>query len=343
LSTAQWPSGPRNHIYVDPTLKGAERRTHPRSVVAVDAACDLPTDYMHNNAIVVLPMRVLGPTHDALDQRNAKETERFMNGPLTQQGDQFSVRAMGTRETQNFLLSNIEANRDNVFQLTSSAASTPVFSTCAHAATSLMALHKKARATTGYRTKFRMWVMDTRTMFAGEGVVAYAAISQINAGANSARLVDHLQSVRRATHTIVMPTNGRGPEDELDLEEIEKPFYSRWWRSMRGSQAPTHILLTREGRTHTLGESRSHRDAIDTIMRIAHSSLDSGLLVPVVNVSYAGDPTTIENRSDYQYLVERARIRKIDVLLSTMSVVGTSNMGAGSISLGFAPRKPFTN
>ncbi len=340
---APWPVGPRPHIYADPSLKGSERRTHPRSVVAVDAACDLPTDFLDKNAIVVLPMRVLGPTHDALDNRNAKDTERFMNGPLTQQGDRFSVRAMGTRETQNFLLSNIEANRDNVFQLTSSAASTPVFSTCAHAATGLMALHKKARATTGYRTKFRMWVMDTRTMFAGEGVVAYAAIHQMNSGVGSARLVDHLQSVRKATHTVVVPTNGRGPEDELELEEIEKPFYSRWWRSLRGSQAPAHILLTREGRTHTLGERSSHREAMDTVMRIAHESLDSGLLVPVVNVSYAGEMADVEKRSDFQYLVERARIRKIEVLLSTMSVVGTSNMGAGSISLGFAPRKPFVN
>ncbi len=342
MSAPSWTNEPHAPIYIDREPKGAERRTHPRSVVAVDAACDLPADYVTRHAIVVLPMRVLGPAHDALDHRNALDTERFIRGPLTQQGDQFSIRSMGMRETQQFLLSNISANRDNVFQLTSSAASTPVFSTCAHAATGLMALHKRAREGTGYRTKFRMWVLDTRTMFAGEGVLAYAAVKQLSAGASSARLVDHLQSVRRATHTVVVPTNGRGLEDEFDEPE-EKPFLARWLAALRTVRVPQNLLLTREGRTHSLGQRATHREALETVIRIAGEALDSGLLVPVVNLSYAGDTAEIEARSDFQYLVERARIRKIDVLLSNMSVVGTSNMGAGSVSLGFAPRRPFSN
>ena len=342
MSAPSWTNEPHAPIYIDPQAKGAERRTHPRSVVAVDAACDLPADYLARNAIVVLPMRVLGPAHDALDHRNALDTERFIRGPLTQQGDRFSVRSMGMRETQKFLLSSIDANRDNVFQLTSSAASTPVFSTCAHAATGLMALHKRAREGTGYRTKFRMWVLDTRTMFAGEGVLAYAAVKQLSAGANSGRLVDHLQIVRHATHTVVVPTNGRGLEDEFDEPE-EKPFFTRWLAALRSAHVPQHLLLTREGRTHSLGQRATHREALETVIRIAGQALDSGLLVPVVNLSYAGDVAEIETRSDFQYLVERARIRKIDVLLSNMSVVGTSNMGAGSVSLGFAPRRPFSN
>ena len=295
-----WSNEPRQSIYIAPDAQGAERRTHPRSVVAVDAACDLPAEYVEQNAIVVLPMRVLGPKHDALDRRNAEDTERFIRGPLTQQGDQFSVRAMGTRETQQFLLTSIEANRDNVFQLTSSAASTPVFSTCAHAATSLMALHKKARTDTGYRTKFRMWVLDSRTMFAGEGVLAYAAVTQLRNSASSARLIDHLQMVRRATHTVVVPTNGRGPEEEFGEPEEKPPFYTRWLQKLRGANAPTHMLLTREGRTHTLGLRPTHKEAMETVIRIAGKALDSGLLVPVVNLSYAGDVAEIESRSDFQ-------------------------------------------
>jgi fatty acid-binding protein DegV len=336
----------RSHLSTSPErrqgLTGAERRTHPRAVLSVDAACDLPRQILNDNAVVVLPMRVLGPKHDALDTRADFDTERFVNGPLTEMGDRFSVRALGTRETQRFLLGKIEANRDDVFQLTSSAASTPVFSTCAHAATSLMALHQRARQNTGYRTKFRMWVLDTRTMFAGEGVMAYAAINQMKNGASSARVIEHLQSVRRATHTVVMPTNGRNPNE--DMEDFhDTPGLTRWWQKWRGKHRDAHLLLTRGGRTHTLGTRRNHREAIDLAMRIAHQAFDSDLIVPVINLSYAGDPLEIEKRHDFQYLRERAQLKKVAVLLSPMSVVGASNMGAGSLSLGFAPRTPLSN
>ncbi len=314
-----------------------ERRTHPRTVIAVDAACDLPQWYLDDNKIVVLPMQALGRDGDIFDNRAADVTEAFFKRLRAPNCGHFSVRALDHVQIQRFFVENVQANRDSLLQLTSAATSSMVFASCSQAAPRLMGLHQRARRNTNFRTQFRMWVMDSRTMFSGEAVLACAAVRQLKRKDDPEQIVQRLSAVRRAIHTLVVPTSTYAKPSALTNhdESAVTRLLQRWTKP--SERAP--VLHTYNGVTTTLVNGHNNAEAINQAFVAAADALARGIDEPTIALSYAGDLNDIERRTDYQLLRENAKARGVEVLLSPMSIVGASNIGAGALSIGFASHR----
>ncbi len=176
-----------------------------RTLLVVDAACDMPTEWLAENNIAVLPIKASVDDWELLDTHNEFDTMEFFRKDLASRGASATTTPLSPVETREFIQSNLADNIDYVLQVTIAAGRSKIYMNSLSAMHALTAAHNRVRRGMGNRAPFKTWVIDSETGFTGQGVMAFEANRKLNAGMSTPDVAAHLEQLRHQVHAFMVP------------------------------------------------------------------------------------------------------------------------------------------
>jgi DegV family protein with EDD domain len=305
-----------------------------RTLLVVDAACDMPSEWLAKNGVTVLPITVSVDDWTLLDTHNEFDAMEFFRKDIASRGARASTTPLSPAETRDFVQSNLDLNIDYVLQITIAGGRSKIYLNSLSAMHGLTAAHNRARRGLGNREPFRTWVIDSETGFTGQGVMIAEAVRQLNAGVPAAVVASSMEQLRQRVHTFMVPKD----LFYLYSRAKAKGDSSLSWLSYNVARAldVKPIVHAHGGTTAPILKVRGHLEALERIMHVAIDHVKRGLTVPTVCVSYAGNLEDVRTLAVYRELRVACQWHKVELILSTMSMTGGLNVGADAFSIAFA-------
>ena len=305
-----------------------------RTLLVVDAACDMPTEWLAQNNIAVLPIKASVDDWELLDTHNEFDTMEFFRKDLASRGASAATTPLSAVETREFIQSNLTDSIDYVLQVTIAAGRSKIYMNSLSAMHALTAAHNRVRRGMGNRAPFKTWVIDSETGFTGQGVMAFEANRKLNAGMSTPDVAAHLEQLRHQVHAFMVPKD----LFYLYKRAREKGDDSLSWLSYNVARALDikPIVHAHGGITEPVLKVRGHFEALERVMTLARNHVRRGLTAPVVCVSYAGNLEDIRTTTAFRDLRDACKWHKVQLILSTMSMTGGLNVGADAFAIGFA-------
>jgi len=304
-----------------------------RMGLAVDATCDLPQAFLEEHRIAVMPIVVRLDGKLFKDDRDPSEIERFLYMKLADTATA-ETEPCSVEDVQKLFLEKLVLEYDCVFCLTITATRSPIHEHVQKASFAVLKQYRAVREQAGIPGPFYMRVVDTRSIFAGEGPMAVEAIRMMRAGETPSAIRERLNLLANHTYAYMLP------RDLYHLRNRTKKKGDRsvsLFSAMVGTALDIKPLLRcYRGETGPVGKVRGFEHGAETLFSYAAKRARAGLLTPTMCVSYGGDLAELGKLPGYAELRGACEESGVALMEAPMSITGMVNVGVGAVTLGFA-------
>ncbi|MET0255542.1 MAG: DegV family protein [Luteibacter sp.] len=302
--------------------------------VAIDAACDVPHEFLERNGIAVMPITVKVDEQKFKDDRNPAEIQRFRDQKLGSRSHSAETEASSVEDVQALFLERMVRDFDCVVCLTIMATRSPIHDNVIKASFAILKNYRPVREAAGMTGPFLMRVVDTRNIFAGSAPVVAEAVRMIQAGKSPADVRERAAHVADCSYGYMLPR---------DLNYLRSRARSKGDRSvsflssMLGTALDIKpILRAHRGETGPVGKVRGFEHGAQVLFEYASKRVQAGLLVPSLSLSYGGDLDDMRNLPGYHALTRICGDAGVEILESPMGITGMVNVGEGAMTIGLA-------
>jgi DegV family protein with EDD domain len=302
--------------------------------IVVDSTCDLPRKFIDDNQITVLPVTIRIDGNTFVDTRDPAATRDYHHGELGKRGHAAETEPLSVDAIRELFLGRLVLDYDAVFCLTVTSSRSPIFANATQASFAILGSYREIRQAAGNQSPFLMRVIDTRSLFAGQGVSAVEATRMIAADAGPGQIRERLSELSAQTYAYALPR---------DLHYLRARGRKKGDRSVGLLSATLGtaldikpILQCFQGETGPVAKARGFEQGAAMLFRHAAAAVQRGLLVPVVCVSYGGELAELETLRGYNELTETCAAAEVTLYQSVMSITGMVNVGTGAVTIGYA-------
>lgn len=302
--------------------------------LVMDSTCDLPRKFIDDNQIVILPITVRIDEHTFVDVRDPVAMESYYQGEVGRRGHAAETEPLSVDAIRDLFLGRLVLDYDAVFCLTVTSTRSPIFANATQASFAILGAYRPVRQAAGNNSPFLMRVLDTKSLFAGQGVGAVEATRMIAADANPGQIRERLSELSNRTHAYMLPR---------DLHYLRARARKKGDRSVGLLSATLGtaldikpILQCFQGETKPAAKARGFEQGAEMLFGHAARAVQRGLLVPALCVSYGGDLAELEALPGYGALAVACADAGVALHSSVMSITGMVNVGTGAVSLGYA-------
>ena len=302
--------------------------------IVVDSACDLPTDFIKEHDIVLLPITVRIGEAVLADHREEDATLAFLNAHVATGGAEAETIPFSVNQIRDLFLDRLVIDYDHVYCMTITKTRSPIHENAMQASFAILNDYKPVRAASGNTTPFSLRVIDSQNVFAGVGVLAIEAARMRAAGETPPKIRAHLENLANSTHGYMVPP---------DLHYLRNRIKKRGDKSVSFFSAALGtaldikpILTCYRGETSPVGKVKGFNAAVEKMFDFAGKRVRAGLLTPTMNLSYGGEMEEMRKLPGYDRLRETCAEHNVEVFESFMGLSGLVNVGRGAMVLGFA-------
>ena len=322
---------PRNRLHLvtqRSTLAAA------RTAIVVDAGCDLPSEFYEQPGVVVLPISVKVGDHEYTDNHSDETTQRFLADDLGGRNAGAETRPYSVKEIRSLFLERLVLDYDSVYCLTISAKRSEIYENALRASLDIIRDSREIRNAAGITKPFLLRVIDTKNVFAGQGIAALDLADMIHRGMAPRDITPRLFKIVEASYGYFVPD---------DLYYLRTRAKKRGDRSvglvgaMLGSTLDIKPLIRAHmGVTTPVAKVRGRDNAMRKLFRFTTDRVLAGLLTPHVNISYGGALEELRELPGYQELAEVCANKRVTLHDSVMSITGCVNVGPRGVAVAFA-------
>ncbi|PXX90415.1 fatty acid-binding protein DegV [Marinobacter vulgaris] len=300
----------------------------------VDSACDLPYEFSRKHDLFVLPVTAVIDGQTYVDEHEPVRTQEFYQSGLLQKGHHAETRAFSPRQIHDLFMEKIVTQFDVAICETVTRSRSLIFQNATEAMNSVMAHYHEARKVAGRDGTFSMRVVDSRQIFAGQGLLAAHTLRLIGQKLPKNVLRNEIESFTNSIYTCVIPR---------DLHYIRERARKRGDKSVSALVAflgrtlnitPVIFGLGAEGQP--AAKTRSFDTAVEKVMNYAAARVQAGLLTPYVSLSCGLTWIEIEDLPGLNRLRDACERNGVDLLLSQMGITSSIYIGPGSLCLALA-------
>lgn len=308
-----------------------------RSAVTIDAACDLPHDFLLQHGVTILPITVTVDSETFMDDRSPAEIRRFIERQLGDRSHDAETAPCSVEAVERLFLDKLVPQYDCVFCLTITATRSAINDNVHRASYRILMGYRQARSAVGASGPFMMRIIDTRNIFAGAAPAVFEAVRMIAKGHAPAAIRARLAYVADNSYGYMLP------RDLYYLRARAKKKNDRsvgWLSAALGSALDVKPLLRcYRGETGAVGKVRGFKSGAKTLFAYTARQVREGLLVPAVCLSYGGDLSILGQLPGYAGLRDACAATGVTLLEAPMSITGMINVGEGALTVGFATRQ----
>lgn len=302
--------------------------------IVIDSACDLPQDFIREHGLVILPISVRIGEQTVVDRRDEATTLGFLHSHVAERGHEAETMPFTVEQIRELFLRELVIDYDHVFCLTISARRSQIHENALQASFAILNEYRPIRQAAGHPTPFAMRVLDTLSLFSGQGVSAVEAVRLRAEGTNASSMRLRLEQLARNTYGYMIPR---------DLYYLRARARSKGDRSVSlfsatlGSALDIKpVLRAHGGETAPVGKLRGFEPAVAKLCEFVAGKVRAGLLTPTVVLSYGGELAEMRALPGYGMLREVCAAQGVAVYESVMSLTAMVNVGKGSLGIGFA-------
>lgn len=302
--------------------------------IVVDSACDLPSTWLQEHGVLLLPTTVRIRGAELIDRRDEQATLDFMHGHLFQDGHTAETAAFGVEEITSLFLEQLVVDYDHVFCITVTRERSQIHENATTASYSILRQYRPIRAAAGHATPFALRVVDSQQVFAGQAILPVEAVRMRDAGASPGDIRTRLEELAPASWTYMVPR---------DLGYLRARTRHRGDRSvgllaatLGGALDVKPILHCHQGQTGPVARLRGFEAAAAKLFAFTCERVRAGLLTPTLCLSYGGELRHLYELPGYDELIATCRSHNIEVFETVMGLTGMVNVGVGSLVVGFA-------
>lgn len=302
--------------------------------IVVDAACDLPTDFVEKHKIVVLPTTVRIGSAVLTDQGDREASLNFLHTNVAEGAAEAQTIPYSVAQIRDLFVQSLVIDYDHVFCLTISKKRSQIYEHAQEASFAILNDYKPVRQAAGLTTPFTLRVIDTLNLFVGQSILAYEAVRLREVGENVGRIRTRLEALAERTYGYVLPR---------DLYYLRKRARAKGDRSvgmlgaMLGSALDIKpVVRAYHGITEPVGKVRGFEAGAKKLLEFTCHQVRAGLLAPVVGLGYGGDLEALRQLPGYGELLQTCRTAGVELLESVMSLTGMINIGKGCLEVAFA-------
>lgn len=310
-----------------------------RTGVVIDSACDLPQSYIQSHGIHIMPINLHFGYDTFRDVRNPEATQAFYRKYLTEKTLDAETAPFSVEQIQAMFLDELVLKYDRVLVITISQARSQIFANATEASFAVLKQYRERRLKAGMTGSFYLNVLDSKNMFAGQGVLVHEAIRLLEQeGLSFGALRNGTEQLSQQVHAYLVP---------------EDLFFLRYRGSKKGEKTVglfgyhlgslldiKPIIGFHQGESRVVAKERGFDHALIKLSEIARQAIGQGLATRIVNTSYAGDLEVIRRKRAFVDLERYANAHGIEVLLSVMSTTAGINVGPGSFALAYIAGPP---
>lgn len=180
----------------------------------VDSACDLPYEFRRKHDLFILPVTAVIDGQTYVDTHDPVRTQEFYQSGLLQKGHHAETRAFTTEQIYSLFMEQIVTQFDIAICETVTRSRSQIFQNATEAMNAVMANYEQARAAAGRTGKFSMRVIDSKQIFAGQGLLAAHTLRLIGQKLSKNALRHEVETFTDRIYTCVIPR---------DLHYIREP------------------------------------------------------------------------------------------------------------------------
>ncbi len=310
-----------------------------RTGVVIDSACDLPQSYIQNHNIHIMPISLHFGYDLFRDTRDPEATQAFYRKYLTEKTLDAETAPFSVEQIKTLLMEELVLKYDRVLVITIARTRSPIYENADAASRIIRTQYREKRQQAGMAGSFQISVLDSKTLFTGEGVLVHEAIRLLEAeDILFGTLRPHIEQLSQYVHGYLVP---------------EDLFYIRHRASKKGEKTigllSYHfgalldikpIIHFHRGESQVINKERGFDRTLIKLFDIVRHAIDQGLATRIINISYAGDLEIIRHKRAFIDFEHYAKEHKIEVLLSIMSTAGGINVGPGAFALAYIAGPP---
>jgi DegV family protein with EDD domain len=304
--------------------------------LAVDSACDLPAEFIQQNNIRILPINLKFENQLFVDNRDPARTVDFYTQGMLEKNIDAETVPLTAQEMSKILEQELVLEYDKALAITIMNTRSEVYKNIRDAVFISQPKFKQLRSDNGLDRGFRILVMDSNTLFTGQGVMVYEAARLLKKGSRIEEVIMHLESLKNHVRAFLMPRDLY----HLKNRATTKGDNSVSWLSYQlGNMLNVKpIIQAYQGDTAPVDKAMGFESGLEKLFNTARHAIDQGLGINVIVMSYAGPLAEIEKEKSYQDFVGLAQGKGVPTLLSVMSTTAAVNVGPGSFSLAYADK-----
>jgi DegV family protein with EDD domain len=302
--------------------------------LVMDATCDLPRKFIDDNQITIMPITIRIDDHTFVDVHDPEAMEDYYRGEVGKRGHAAETMPLSVDEIRELFLGRLVLDYDAVFCLTVTATRSPIYDHATQASFAILSSYRPIRQAAGNNSPFMMRVIDSKSLFAGQGITAIEATRLIAADTGPGQIRERLSELAEQTHAYMLPR---------DLHYLRARARKKGDRSVGllsatlGSALDIKpILECFRGETRPVAKARGFEQGAEMLFGHAAAAVRRGLLVPAMCMSYGGRLAELEALPGYPELVEACTEAEVTLYRSVMSITGMVNVGTGAVALGYA-------
>lgn len=300
----------------------------------VDSACDLPYEFSRKHDLFILPVTAVIDGETYIDEHDPVRTQEFYQSGLLQKGHHAETHAFSSEQIHDLFMEKIVTQFDVAICETVTRSRSLIFQNATEAMNSVMAHYQKARQTAGLEGKFSMRVIDSKQIFAGQGLLAAHTLQLIEQKLSKNALRNEVDTFTDRIYTCVIPR---------DLHYIRERARRRGDKSVSALVAflgkalnITPVLFGQGAEAQPVVKTRSFDVAVEKVMNYAAARVEAGLLTPYVSLSCGLTWTEIEDLPGLNRLRDACENNGVELLLSQMGITSSIYIGPGSLCLALA-------
>ena len=302
--------------------------------LVVDSACDLPLDYLEEHGIVVLPTTVRIGDAVLADERHPEATLRFLHAHVADGGAGAETTPYSVEQISQLFLERLVIDYDYVLCMTITRTRSQIHENARQASFAILNEYRPVRAASGNNTPFALRLIDTQSVFAGQGITAVEAVRLRAAGSTPGAIRERLEQLALHTHAYLVPP---------DLQYLRARTRSRGDRSVSLLSATLGtaldvkpVLHCHRGETGPAAKLKGLDAAVGKLFEYTGRRIREGLMTPTVCLSYGGALDELHALPGYGGLRAACEEHGIELFESVMSLTGMVNVGKGALAVGFA-------
>lgn len=300
----------------------------------VDSACDLPYDFARKHDLFVLPVTAIIDGQTYIDTHDPVRTQEFYQSGLLDKGHQAETEAFTAEQIHDLFMEKIVTQFDVAICETVTRSRSQIYDHATEAMNTVMANYEGARKAAGREGRFSMRVIDSKQIFAGQGLLAAHTLRLINQKVSKNALRHEVESFTDKIYTCVIPR---------DLHYIRERARRRGDKNVSALAAflgkvlninPVIFGQGVEGKP--VAKTRDFNMAVEKVMNYAVGRVEAGLLTPYVSLSCGLNWTEIEELPGLNRLRDTCEKHGVELLLSQMGITSSIYVGPGSLCLALA-------
>ncbi len=193
-----------------------------RTGVVIDSACDLPQSYLQQHNIHIMPISLHFGYDTFKDVRDPDATQAFYRRYLSEKTLDAETAPFSVEQIKQLFLDELVLKYDRVLVITISHARSQIFANASEASFAILKQYREKRQQAGLNSPFYLTVLDSQTLFTGEGVLVHEAVRLLeghNLAIGALRTV--IEQLSQQVHAYLIP---------------EDLFYLRYRGSKKGEK-----------------------------------------------------------------------------------------------------------